>query len=67
MDDKYYAIKKEDVIKKLDSDFNNGLDSNQVLEKQKKYGLMFYLKRSKIVFLKFFLSKCLIQLLFCYL
>ena len=39
MDDKYYAIKKEDVIKKLDSDFNNGLDSNQVLEKQKKYGL----------------------------
>ena len=39
MNDKYYAIEKDEVIKKLESSLLNGLSENEVKARQEKYGL----------------------------
>lgn len=57
MEKKYYSLKKEDVIKDLNSDYNKGLSEKEVLKRLEKYGYNTLPKKKEDGILKIFFSQ----------
>ena len=56
MDKKYYAMEKEEVIEKLDSNYTRGLKEIEVSDRLKRYGKNTLPKKKRDSIFKIFFS-----------